>query len=124
MRRQKTGNSVGVNYACLLGELVGVSTAGGEMLDTSGIMIEEKEDGTIELFFADYDVEEFGGHDFECTITLDKDNSDKFREALAKDYKGTLKEMVVEAFTWEFSMRTFSAFCRKNGIKYDMSTWS
>ena len=93
------------------------------MLDTSGIMVTEKDDGTIELFFADYGVEEFGGHDYECTYKFDKQNSDKFRKALTENYAGTLKEMVVAAFTEKFNVPTFNEFCKKNEIVFQKDVW-
>ena len=94
------------------------------MLDTSGIMVTENDDGTIELFYVDFGVEEFGGHDFECTYNLDFENSEKLRNALKKQYTGTLKEMIVSAFTEVFSARKFREFCRENEIQYDVSFWS
>lgn len=93
------------------------------MLDTSGIQVTEKEDGTIELFFCDFGVEEFGGHDYECTYKFDKENSDKFRSELGKLYSGTLEEMVIAAFTKNFSDSKFNDFCKANNIDYQKITW-
>lgn len=93
------------------------------MLDTSGIQVTEKEDGTIELFFMDFGVEEFGGHDYECTYKFDKENSDKFRSALGKLYNGTLEEMVIAAFTKDFSVSKFNDFCIANDIDYQRTVW-
>ena len=93
------------------------------MLDTSGVQVTEKEDGTIELFFADYGVEQFGGGDYECTYYFDKANSDKFRRALSENHSGTLEEMVIAAFTKTFNVSLFYAFCRERGIEFGKSTW-
>ena len=93
------------------------------MLDTSGIKVTEKEDGTVELFFVDFGVEEFGGHDYECTYILDKDNATKFRNELSKLYSGTLEEKVISAFTKNFSVSKFNKFCQANGIDFQKTTW-
>ena len=93
------------------------------MLDTSGIYVTEKADGTIELFFCDYGVEEFGGHDYECTYKFDKENSDKFRIALSNNYSGSLKEMVIAAFTKDFSVPVFYNFCKEYDITFEKSVW-
>ena len=94
------------------------------MLDTSGISVEELPDGRLELFCADYNVDAFGGSDYECTYTFDVENTKKFREALVKKgYTGSLEEMVVAAFTKQFSVPTFIAFCHENDIAYDRSVW-
>lgn len=93
-------------------------------MDTSGITVNEKDDGTIELFFCDYDVEEFGGHDFECTYKFDKENSEKFRNALSQSFSGSLEEMVIAAFSKNFIVPFFYSFCKVNGITFEVSIWS
>ncbi|MBQ7624945.1 MAG: hypothetical protein IJS65_06705 [Clostridia bacterium] len=93
------------------------------MLDTSGIDVTENDDGTVELFFCDFDVEMLGGSDYECTIKFDRENSEKFRNVLSKRYSGSLEEMVVAAFTSNFSVPVFEDFCKKNGIVFDRSVW-
>ncbi len=94
-----------------------------DMLDTSGIKVTENEDGTIELFYVDYGVEQFGGRDFECTYKLDKENAEKFRKALNERYTGTLSEKVISAFTKNFNTTAFNDFCRQHGIAFDQTTW-
>lgn len=93
------------------------------MLDTSGIKVTEKEDGTVELSYIDFGVEEFGGHDYECTYKLNKENATKFRNELSKLYSGTLEEMVILAFTKNFSDSKFNAFCKENGIDFQKTSW-
>lgn len=93
------------------------------MLDTSGIKVTEFDDGRIELFYVDFGVEMFGGTDYECTYKFDLENSEKFRWALAKQYSGSLQEMVVAAFTDPFSTRLFNEFCKEHEIVFDQSVW-
>ena len=90
---------------------------------TSGFWVEKKRSG-ISIGYEDYGVSEFGGGDFEKTYYLDKENSKKFVKALKKEYKGSLKKMIEEAFGTNFCDPDFWEFCRKNDIKYTYSTWS
>lgn len=90
---------------------------------TSGFWLEEK-NGTIAIGYADYGVSQFGGGDFEKTYYLDKENAQRFTDALKKEYEGTLKEMVAAAFGENFKDPLFWEFCKKNGITYSSSTWS
>ena len=84
----------------------------------------EQENGKISIGYEDYGVSEFGGGDFERTYYLDEENSQKMINALEKEYKGSLEEMIGEAFGRHFSDRAFWDFCKKNDITYSSSTWS
>ena len=90
---------------------------------TSGFWVTRKS-GAISIGYEDYGVSEFGGGDFEKTYYLDKDNSRKLVEALKKEYKGSLKNMIEAAFGKNFNDPSFWEFCKKNGIEYSSSTWS
>lgn len=90
---------------------------------TSGFWITQK-DGKISIGYEDYGVSLFGGGDFEHTYYLDEENSKKLIDALEREYKGTLDEMLEIAFGRSFSDHKFWDFCKKNGIKYSSSTWS
>ena len=90
---------------------------------TSGFWVIKKR-GTISIGYEDYGVSEFGGGDFEKTYYLDKENAKKFVRALKKEYHGSLKKMIREAFGENFSDPDFWNFCKENGITYTDSTWS
>lgn len=90
---------------------------------TSGFWLEEK-NGEISIGYTDFGVSEFGGGDFERTYYLDKENAEKFKEALKQKYKGTLKQMITSAFTKNFNDQKFWDFCKENEIKYTSSTWT
>lgn len=79
---------------------------------TSGFGVTKK-DGKITIEYVDFGVSEFGGGDFEKTYYLDKENSKKFVDALKKEYKGTLKEMIEAAFGKNFNDPIFWEFCKK-----------
>ncbi len=90
---------------------------------TSGFWVTTNADG-ISIGYADYGVSEFGGGDFEKTYYLNKENSEKFKKALEKEYKGSLEEMIEAAFGKNFNDPVFWDFCKKYEIKYSSSTWS
>ena len=90
---------------------------------TSGFWV-TKSRGKISIGYEDYGVSEFGGGDFEKTYYLDKENSKKFVRALKKEYRGSLKKMIEEAFGKNFSDPTFWNFCKEHGVTYTYSTWS
>ena len=90
---------------------------------TSGFWLTD-ENGQISIGYEDYGVDMFGGGDFERTYRFDKVNSEKFREALAKEYSGTLEEMVEEAFGRNFADWKFFDFCKRYGIRFNTSSWT
>ena len=90
---------------------------------TSGFWVEKK-NNKISIGYVDYGVSEFGGMDFEKTYYLDEENSKKFIDALKKEYKGSLKKMIEEAFGSNFCDPEFWDFCEENGIEYTSSTWT
>ena len=90
---------------------------------TSGFWVTET-NGCITIGYEDYGVSEFGGGDFERTYYLNKENSQKFLQALQKEYSGSLEEMIEAAFGKSFKDYAFWDFCKKHEIKYSSSTWS
>ena len=90
---------------------------------TSGFWVTET-NGCITIGYEDYGVSEFGGGDFERTYYLNKENSQKFLQALQKEYSGSLAEMIEAAFGKNFKDSVFWAFCKANNVQYTSSTWS
>ncbi len=90
--------------------------------DTSGFYVTETEDG-ISIEYCDFGVSMFGGGDFEKTYYMDKENAEKFKNALKKKYKGSLDEMIESAFTRGFKDPLFWKFCKKHKIEFTTSTW-
>ena len=89
---------------------------------TSGVWVTE-ENGKISIGYTDFVVSTFGDSDYEKTYTLDEVNAKKFKEALEKEYSGTLYEMVVEAFGKNFNDPAFWNFCKQNEIEYSSFSW-
>lgn len=72
----------------------------------------------------DFDVEFFGGSDYEFTYTLDKHNRDKLWRILkSKNADGAMEDMVREYFGVSLEKTPFGGFCDEYGIKYDLFTW-
>lgn len=92
---------------------------------TSGLMFTQAKDGSICIQVVDYGVEEFDGRDWECWYDLDKENSALLTAELKKEYGGTLKKMLQEAFCKgdDFLTYKFECFCREHNIVYDRQTW-
>lgn len=87
------------------------------------VMFDELADGSIRLGYVDYDVEMFGGENYEASYTIDKENTSKLREYLEKNNSGTLEEMIISEFGIHLDKKSFSAVCNENGIEYDLKTW-
>ena len=75
------------------------------------------------LSYEDYDVECFGGADYECSYSLDKDNTEKFERVLRASHKGTLEEMILEKFGKYMEKESLYAFFEEHGIEFDLFTW-
>ena len=90
---------------------------------TSGFWLTET-NGTLEIGYADYGVEMFGGGDFEKTYVLDEENAKKLVTALKMTYSGSLEEMVEAAFGRNFKDFEFHFFCRAHGIRFTSSSWT
>ena len=92
-------------------------------MSSSGLMLEQKDDGSIHIEVDDYGVEEFGGRDFECHFNLNKDNADALRKAVSK-HGGDFKQNLISEFGNNLDIPKFESFCKSNNIKYDKYTYS
>ena len=84
----------------------------------------EAEDGTVWFGYEDYDVECFGGGDYEVTYTLDKENAEKMTRILSEHYTGTLKEMILQHFGIHMDQDSAYSWMEQHGIVFDLYTWS
>ena len=92
------------------------------MAFSSGVWIEENDDGGLTIGVTDYDVGAFGGDDWEWSATFDKDNSRILVDNLKKEYgdKMTLKEMLKDKFGEIFSTTDFAYYCNSLNLKYEV----
>ena len=90
------------------------------MLETSGLMVTENNDGSVFLEIVDYNVSEFDGSDFELRYALNCDEAKKLKRLLKQKREGTLEKMLVAEFGKEFNLREFEKMCADNDIKYTL----
>ncbi len=82
-----------------------------------------EQDGEIRIGYEDYGVSLFGDCDVEKSYYLCKENSQKFIDALKKEYCGSLEKMIEAAFGKKFDDHAFREFCKNNGIEYSSFVW-
>ena len=86
-------------------------------------IIRESSDG-LYVNYEDYDVEFFGGSDYEVTYLLDSTNKEKLRDVLKREgLSGTLEEMILVHFGKYLDMDSFATYCDNRNIRYKLSTW-
>ena len=93
-------------------------------------MYRELNNGSIEISYEDYNVEAFGGADYEAIYTLTLEASNKLYDLLDKEYKEKggkdnleLKELIHYKFGERLEKESFASYCGKQGIKYDLKTF-
>ena len=80
----------------------------------------------LEINCEDYDVEFFGGHDYEWEYSLNKENRNKLEAALRKEdgvTAATLEDMITEFFGACLDNYPFGEYCDQNGVQYNLWTW-
>lgn len=78
----------------------------------------------LQVNYEDFEVEEFGGSDYEVTYTLDGKNRDKLEASLRKDgNSGKLSKMIISHFGSCLDKDSFAAYCDERKIEYDLFTW-
>ena len=91
-------------------------------------MYKELTNGNIEISYEDYNVEAFGGGDYEVIYTLTKENGEKLRNILVQENKEsnenlTLKELILKRFDTNLENESFAEYCDNSNIKYDLQTY-
>ena len=78
----------------------------------------------LSLSYEDYEVEAFGGSDYEVSYTLNRENRRKLLELLkSENMTGSLEEMIIAYFGECLEKVSFAVFCDEHGIEYDLFTW-
>ncbi len=90
---------------------------------TKGKAIIHDSGSTLTVNYEDFDVEAFGGGDYEVTYTLNEDNRQKLYDALkAEGLQGSLEEMILSHFGEYLDNGSFCFYCDERNIKYDLFT--
>lgn len=84
-----------------------------------------RDDGvSLSINCEDFDVEFFGGSDYEFEYSLDLENRAKLSAALQQEGRsGSLKEMITGYFGESLDKVPFSKFCKERDIQYELFTW-
>lgn len=94
-----------------------------ERFGTSGMIFEMQKDGALRVGYEDYGVDFFGGRDFECYYTFEKDMVDALCNALGTNRK-KLKKVLGDFVGENFDGWKFEEFCAEHNITYSRMTYS
>ena len=91
-------------------------------------MYKELSNGDIEISYEDYNVEAFGGADYEAIYTLTSENAEKLNNVLLEEDGGSkenvsLKELIIKKFGQNLEKESFAKYCDCHNIKYDLQTY-
>ena len=93
-------------------------------------MFQRLKNGDITLSYEDYNVEAFGGGDYEVIYKITMDESNKLYNLLDKEYKENgginnlyLEELIHNKFDERLEKMSFAKYCDEHDIKYQLNTW-
>ena len=92
------------------------------MLNTSGLLFTQNTDRSAEIGYEDYDVEFFGGADYEVMYYLDKNNFGLLLDSLGISIEDNIKNHLIEAFDKNFNSNKFENFCKEKNITLERNT--
>ena len=92
------------------------------MLNTSGLLFTLNCDGTAEIGYEDYDVEFFGGADYEVMYFLGKDNFELLLNSLGITMKDNIRDHLIYAFDKNSDSSKFEDFCKEKNITFKRNT--
>ena len=85
-----------------------------------GKAIVKNSETTLSISCVDYNVEVFGGADYEFTYIFDHTNRKKLTDVLqANGLSGSLSEMIIKKFGEHLELCGVSTFCDQHQIKYE-----
>lgn len=90
---------------------------------TSGLVFVENKDKSVSLMVEDYNVESFGGMDYETTYTLSQENYKKLREVLNITNDQAAGPILREVLGDYFDTGKFKKICKENNIEYERFIW-
>jgi thiamine monophosphate kinase len=80
-------------------------------------------DRGVSFGYEDYEVECFGGGDYEVIYTLDRENAEKMTRILAEHYSGSLKEMILQHFGLHMDQDSAYNWMEEHGVVFKLFTW-
>lgn len=85
-------------------------------LYSSGLLFTLNPDGSAIIGYEDYDVEIFGGSDYEVMYYLDKENFELLTKNLEILEKNNIKNCLISKFGKNFDSNKFENFCQDKNI--------
>ena len=86
--------------------------------------LEKKPEGGVTIWIEDYEVEYFGGGDYEWCYSFDQDNTNKLTDILSQSNSGTLEQMIESEFGIHLDeKRSMKVWLDENGIEYEFFSW-
>lgn len=92
-------------------------------MNSSGILLSLNQDKSAAIGFEDYNVETFGGSDYEAIYYLDVDNFTKLLNSLGISSNSDIKKKLIDAFGENFNSSKFEDQCADLGIKFKRNVW-
>lgn len=81
------------------------------------------EDGSADIGYNDYDVEAFGGCDYEATYEFNAKNFAQLLKKIGCPEKDEAEEYIKKVFGENLDKMSFGEYCDDNKIKYKLHTW-
>lgn len=91
-------------------------------LQTSGLILTLNQDGSALIGYEDYDVEIFGGADYEVMYFLDKLNFELLIHYLKIEDKNKIEKHLIAKFGKNFESDKFESFCNENKVIFKKNT--
>ena len=85
--------------------------------------LEEKPEGGVTIWIEDYEVESFGGADYEWCYSFDPANTAKLTNILSQSNSGSLKQMIETEFGIHLDKKSAKLWLDENGVEYEFFSW-
>ncbi|MBQ3369780.1 MAG: hypothetical protein IJG48_02040 [Mogibacterium sp.] len=85
--------------------------------------LNENKNGGVSIGIEDYEVEAFGGCDYEWIYTFDTANTLKLIATLSANNSGSLEQMITEEFGIHLDKKSMKMWLDQNDIKYEFNSW-
>ena len=85
--------------------------------------LEEKPEGGVTIWIEDYEVESFGGADYEWCYSFYPANRRKFTAIRSRANSGSLKQRIEARCGIHLDKKSAKLSLDENGVKYEFGSW-
>lgn len=85
--------------------------------------LEKKSDGGVTIWIEDYDVEAFGGADYEWCYSINQENTAKVTDILSQSNNDSLEKMIESEFGIHLDKKSIMQWLDENGVEYEFFSW-